>query len=506
MIRFEKLTYTYPFQEEPAVKDICFHVKKGQVVLITGASGSGKSTLIRLMNGLCPHFFQGTLTGQIFHDGKPSADKTLQEMSSLVGTVFQNPENSFFALNVEEELAFAHECQGKEPETIKEIVCAAAGQLGITSILDASIHDLSQGQKQKVALGAVLSMNPSIVVLDEPTANLDPESTTELGQLILELKSRGMTIIIADHRLYWLENIIDQVVVMNQGQIAATGDFSILAEQDLAQTCGLRSCRVSDCRHTLKGLPDTGHIEVKNLTFGYNGHGPTGSIHDQTQSETKNESNAASYKNSHIKGQPLLYEDVSFALPKGVTGIIGDNGTGKTTLARILTGLTKIKQGNFFIDKVPVSPKKMLGRAAIVLQNTDHQLHMNSVIQEIFMSSGKKGSWKKHETELLEVLNRFGLAPLAHRHPQSLSGGEKQRLVIACGLASKPDIFILDEPTSGLDGNNMRRIAKMIRSAATEQGMSILVITHDLELLEIACDRALRLPFHNNNKGEKNTI
>ncbi len=111
------------------------------------------------------------------------------------------------------------------------------------------------------------------------------------------------------------------------------------------------------------------------------------------------------------------------------------------------------------------------------------------------MSSRKKGSWKQHETELMEVLNRFGLGPLAHRHPQSLSGGEKQRLVIACGLISHPDIFILDEPTSGLDGHNMRRIAEMIRSAAHELGMSVVVITHDLELLGIACDRALRLPF-----------
>jgi len=463
MIELQHVTYTYPFQEKPAVRDISLTVNKGEVTLVTGASGCGKSTLVRLVNGLCPNFFQGSLDGEIRHNGILSAKKDLQQLSAEVGTVFQDPEMQFFALNVDDEIAFAHEWLGKPRQEIEEVVKQTAAQLNITHILSSSIHDLSEGQKQKVALADILSLSPSMVVLDEPSANLDPESTEGLAELIRDLKTRGIAVLVVDHRLYWLEGVADRVVVMSDGEIVAQGEYSLLEDSALRTRYGLRSHHVPDTRATLPPLPPTGHLEVQGLTFGH-GNGPT------------------------------LYRNASFALPQGVTGIIGDNGTGKTTLARLLTGLTKPREGEIAISGDKVKPKHLLKHAGIVLQNTDHQLHMNSVLQEVAMASGIHRIRKENRANLLAFLDRFGLAHLAERHPQSLSGGEKQRLVIACGLAQKPDIFILDEPTSGLDGHNMQRIATMMRDAA-DSGTSVVVITHDLELLHLACDVALRLPF-----------
>ena len=479
MIELNKVTYTYPFQDRPAVRNISICVNPGEAVLVTGASGCGKSTLIRLANGLCPHFFLGELEGEILRCGIPgqNENQSLTEISTVVGTVFQDPELQFFALNVDDEIAFAHEWQGKSGQEIRAIVDDTARRLGITGILGRSIHDLSEGQKQKVAIAGVLSLGPAVVVLDEPSANLDPESTRDLARPIKELKARNRAVLVADHRLYWLEDVVDRVVVMHKGEIAVQGDFAILADHDLRDKYGLRCHRVEDVRKTLPSLPGTGSdtgpdigsgaIEIKGLTF------------------------------AHKRG-PLLYKGACFSLPRGVTGIIGDNGTGKTTLARLVSGLTKMKQGKILVDGKEVPPKQVLKRSALILQNTDHQLHMNSVLQEIAMASGVFNPQKAKKDELIAILDRFGLGPLAGRHPQSLSGGEKQRLVIACGLAANPDIFILDEPTSGLDGRNMKRIAKMIRDAADE-GIRVVVITHDLELLDKVCDSALRLPFGHKN-------
>ncbi len=205
----------------------------------------------------------------------------------------------------------------------------------------------------------------------------------------------------------------------------------------------------------------------------------------------------SSYKNSKWGGSSRdkeVFSGVSFSFGLGVTAIIGDNGQGKTTLARLLTGLLKKQGGSMALDGQQVSAKDILKLSSIVLQNTDHQLHMNTVSREIEMAAGGRKSSVANREMLQELLEDINLDHLVDRHPQSLSGGEKQRLVIACGLAKQPKILILDEPTSGLDGGNMQRIVTMIRRAA-DQGCIILLITHDLELLELVAERALHLPI-----------
>ena len=485
MIRFQNVTYTYPFQDRPAVRGVDLHVRPGELALVTGASGCGKSTLMRLANGLCPRYFGGLLEGAVFLDGTDAAGIPLKDMSHLVGTLFQDPEQQFFALGVEDELAFVHEWRGLPADETRRKIAEAARNFGLENLLDHAIHELSEGQKQKVGLAAILSQHPKALVLDEPTANLDPESTADLALHLDALKKAGLAILVVDHRLYWLEDAADRVVVMKEGLIAEQGPFAMLHDEALRSAYGLRAAHVEDARETLpESLPpspapsdaETG-LRVSGLTFAY-------------------------------KGQPPIYNDADVRLGRGVTALIGGNGTGKTTLARLLTGLNRAQAGEFRINGRVHPASEMLKHVGIVLQNADHQLHMRTVAQEIAVClaladriRGKTGRMKGRTGEIAELLGLFGLEHLADRHPQSLSGGEKQRLVIACAFAKKPSVLILDEPTSGLDGGNMRRIAHAL-SLLAEQGACVLVITHDLELLRASCGAAIRLPLAKARHGD----
>lgn len=490
MLCLSNVTYTYPHATEPAVRDLSLRVRPGEAVLCTGPSGCGKSTLIRLTNGLCPHYYRGRLEGDVTAGGQRTAETPLHELARMVGTLFQDPENQFFALTVGDEIAFAHEWRGSEPARTLAAVDEAARRFGIVHLLDQPIHDLSEGQKQKVALASILSLGPRAVVLDEPTANLDPEATLALADEIRVLKAAGMAVLIVDHRLYWLEGVVDRVVVMADGRIVEEGDFSILHDDALRAARGLRAARVADPRTVLPDASGRGDaLCVADLRYAHK-HGPE------------------------------LYHGASFLLPRGVIGVLGDNGTGKTTLARLLTGLHRMHSGRLHLHGVPVRPDRMLRHGSIVLQNTDHQLHMKSVREEIAASiiAGGAGNAPPPAThpaqrgtrddqpalpDLDALLDLFNLAHLADRHPQSLSGGEKQRLVIACGMAKQPEVLILDEPTSGLDGHNMRLVADAVRAAAA-RGAVVLLVSHDLELLSITCDAALRLPLRGSHIPKEN--
>ncbi|MBB5021537.1 ABC transporter ATP-binding protein [Desulfurispira natronophila] len=462
MITFDAVSYTYPFQSTPAVRDLNFHVAPGEAVLVTGASGSGKSTIIRLLNGLAPWYFQGDLQGKVSVNGHDNRLRPIHGISRDVGTLFQDPEQQFFALNVEDEMAFAHEWRNTQPSLMQHCVQVAMEQFGITSLAGASVHHLSEGQKQKVALASVMSLAPRILILDEPSANLDPDSTAELAKTLLELKQAGMTLLIVDHRLYWLREVVDRVIIMEKGGIAEITDYCRLDECTLQFHYGLRCTRVDDVRASLSNVDDANpYIDVQELHFAY-------------------------------RRNPPLFHGESFRLPRGeIIGLIGPNGAGKTTFARLLTGLQKMDRGSIALGGEKVSTRELLRRTSIVLQNTDHQLHMKTVRSELNSAAASSHAGVR-SAEVEQLLREYQLEHLAERHPQSLSGGERQRLVIACGQIRQPYIFILDEPTSGLDGENMAIIADNLTRFAS-QGGCVLLISHDLELLQRACTCKLEL-------------
>lgn len=471
MIQLKGVSYRYPFANRNALENINLTVRPGEAVLCTGVSGCGKSTLIRLVNGLCPHYFGGEVTGEVFVAGVSNTDSDLHSISHRVGTLFQNPESQFFALGVEEEMAFKPESRGIEPEKIRSMIREASWRFNIKHILKNSIHELSQGQKQKVGL-ASLTMEPlKVLILDEPTGNLDPESTMELAEEIRRLKEMGTAILIVDHRLYWLKDVADRVCVMDRGRIVKEGTFADL-DKETRERFGLRNVEVPDRRKTLPEAIEGSEtvVKVEGLSFAY------------------------------PKKEPIFSGD-NFELRKGITGIFGASGAGKTTFARLITGLTKPNGGSIEIRGQKIKPKDCLKHVAVVLQNADHQLYMRTVYDEILTSleaAGCKGGHQAAE----ELLSLFDLQDLRERHPHSLSGGQQQRLVIACAFAKKPDVIILDEPTSGLDGANLKRIASALKQLSQE-GKVVLVITHDLELVDMVCESAIRFPLNHNSLQTK---
>ncbi len=460
MLHLNSVTYTYPNVVSPAVADVSLAVGPGELVLCTGRSGCGKSTLIRLLNGLAPHYYKGDLQGSVGIDGHDTRDRSLTEISSYVGTLFQNPETQFFALTVEDEAGVALECRGVTGTARETAVIEALESLGLKGLAEQSVLNLSEGQKQKVAMAGLLAAAPKALILDEPSANLDPEAALDLADILRQLKARGMPIFVADHRFSWLRDLADRVVVMDGGRIVAEGGFELLDDADLRARHGLRSSVWHDPRPHLPrpaaSSSNGGAFTIDGLSFGF-------------------------------KNKPPLFDGLDLVFPaSGIAVLSGPNGCGKTTLARLAAGLLKSKSAPFAWKGEGLPSRGRSRHVGLVLQNADHQLRMDSVRAELVDALvGLPRDEVESRTE--NFLSVYGLAPLADRHPQSLSGGEKQRLSVAAAMIRRPDVVFLDEPTSGLDGENMHRMGEDLRRAARE-GAAVVVITHDLEFMAEICD------------------
>lgn len=461
MIRLTDVDFQYEGAPGPGLRQINLTIPRGQCVLVTGASGCGKTTLLRLLNGLVPHFYPGLRQGEVLIAGRRPEDWTMEKMSTLVGSVFQNPRSQFFNLDTTGEIAFGCENLGWEREKIQRRVQETAAVLEIGALLNKNIFSLSGGEKQLIAIASAYAMGPEIFVFDEPSANLDAFATERLAQLIVRLKAAGKTIIIAEHRLYYLRGIADRVIYMREGGIDAdwTGAaFDRLGEAARA-AYGLRAfcldgLTFAEARDTPEGEED---FRVDNLSVRYK------------------------------RNTPVL-SGLSCEVKSGeIVAVIGHNGRGKTTFARCLCGLLREKGGQIRYRGQPLPYKKRRGKIYLVMQDSNYQLFSDSVAGELCLS-GKAGGKEAGDWALRTLM----LDEYRDRHPMTLSGGEKQRLAIAAGLADDAEIMILDEPTSGLDLANMLRV-KEIMDLLRAQGKLVFIITHDYEFLLSTCNRVLEI-------------
>ncbi len=452
MISLEKVTFSYGKENSTGgVKDIDLTISKGETVVLCGESGCGKTTLIRMMNGLIPHYYEGELTGKVRINGQDAATQPLYKTAAVVGSVFQNPRSQFFSVDTTSEVVFGCENLGVPKEEIQKRLDKTVRDFSLAPLMGRSIFELSGGEKQKIACAGVSMMQPEIYLLDEPSSNLDVDSISQLRQIIARWKSEGKTIVISEHRLYYLRGLADRFIYLKNGKI--TGDFSADEFEALGkerEEMGLRAFDLQNLRFTFSQSEKRENAQLKKFRFGYR------------------------------RGEEKLAID-SADIPYGrITGIIGNNGAGKSTFARCFCGLEK-RCGEVTIGRKTFSAKDRLSLCYMVMQETGHQLFTESVLDEVLVSMEPED-----ETRAGEILEQLDLKEVSGRHPLSLSGGQKQRTAIASAIASMRKILFLDEPTSGLDRKHMLEVAKLLRCMQSK-GISIYVITHDVELIAACC-------------------
>ena len=460
MISIDNVSFGYGEAQE-TLSQVSAAIAPGECVLLCGASGCGKTTVTKLINGLIPAFTPGCrLEGRVDVDGLDPGTTPMYELARKVGSVFQNPKSQFFNLDTDSELAFGLENEGRPPEEIRRRVADTVEALHLQELQRRSIFSLSGGQKQLLAFGSVYAMGPEVFVLDEPTANLDQDAITRLHDQIACLKHQGRTVVIAEHRLYFLTDLIDRALYLRDGVLERTftrEQFCALTDRE-REALGLRTLIPVGC--TLPAVAPAGAKEglsVEGLTCAY-------------------------------RKEPPVFQALSFsARPEEVVAITGPNGVGKTTLSRCLCGLIREQAGQIRLDGRPLNRKERQRAAFCVMQDVNHQLFSDSVWGECRMSAPDAP-----DSTVEGVLDSLHLLPFREHHPMSLSGGQKQRLAVATALLSEKPILIFDEPTSGLDYARMVEVSGVIRSLA-QQGRIVLVVTHDQEFLQRACDRVLRL-------------
>ncbi len=471
-ISLKNIFFSYSDSLDDAIlKNLNLEIRSGECVVLAGESGCGKTTISKLINGLIPHYHSGTMDGDVFLGDKNTSDMTLAEISRVVGSVFQNPRSQFFNIDTDCELAFGCENLGMDPEEIKQRVENVVQEFHLEHLLGRSIFNLSGGEKQKIACASVSATGPEIFVLDEPSANLDLKTIADLKEIVSRWKKAGKTVVIVEHRLYYLRDVADRICYVKNGQIAYEWTPAELEAKGAAYAACL-GLRCMNLEQLCEGMVRQAHrpCKVPELV-----EGPQGSKELDLAKQSIIFTNLTfSYHRKH----PIL--DIErLELPCGqITALIGHNGAGKSTLAQVLCGLL----GSW--------RQKRAARKCgtyLIMQDVNHQLFTESVLDEVLL-----GMKPQDENLALEILDGLNLKQYADNHPMALSGGQKQRVAIGSGISSGCEVVVFDEPTSGLDYRQMLAVSATLKKLAAS-GKTLLVITHDPEFILNSCQSVIRM-------------
>ena len=466
MIEFKDVSFQYEQGDSKGkIENINLTIHDGEAVLICGESGCGKTTLTRLINGLIPHYYEGTLTGQTIVQGIDVKNVSLYSLSGVVGSVFQNPRTQFFTVDTTSEIAFGCENLGIDAEEISSRIENTVNTLKIKDLLDRSLFALSGGEKQKIACASVSSMEPDVFVLDEPSSNLDIKSIGELKNVLREWKAQGKTIVIAEHRLYYLMDIADRVLYMQDGRIKANLSISDFRKKstDELHSLGLRALQSENFSKMQSVVCATKQLYFRDFEASY-----------------RNASDGKKKKRKVLDISDLM-------VPQGsVVGVVGNNGAGKTTFAHNLCGLLQKAKGSMTMNGKTYMASQRIKACYMVMQDVNHQLFTESVMDEILLSLDHSDG-EEASLEAKRIMENLHISEYKDAHPMSLSGGQKQRVAIASAIASDKQVIIFDEPTSGLDYRHMKKVAENLRELSL-LGKTLFIVTHDPELIAECCN------------------
>ncbi len=518
LVSIHNLSVTYDETDSAVLNNINLEIGKGELILLCGPTGCGKSTLAQVLNGLIPYSSPATITGEIEVCGQDPRIVTTPQMSRDVGLVFQDPEGQLCTLFLEDEIAFGPENLQVARDELEKRVNSLLDLISLKRFKYELVFELSGGQKQKVNIASVLSMQPKLLVFDMPTANLDPIGSMEVFQVIRNLVSNeSATCIVIENRLDDLVFLADRIIVMTQkGSIAYDGTPRDVFKygREIMDSLGVELPQVVEIAVRLHDAGLTNNDETIPLTtdqaaqwMGALIEKGNISIHETkpTIEEVPNsgKENIVEVSNVHFsygKG-PEILKGVSFEMEKGeMLAIVGNNGSGKTTLVKQLVGLLKPKIGTIHVCGLDVRTTPLVeiaSRAAYVFQYPEHQFvaQGQSVFDEIafnMRSAGYEESLVKERVELL--IDRCQLQGKEKVSPLMLSGGEMRTVSVACMLSTKPDLLILDEPTYGQDRQRISALMQRLNDLR-KTGTSIIMISHDMRLVAEYASKVLLLSF-----------
>jgi len=481
----EALRYAYRKQDDFwVIKDIDLGVRQDEYLLICGASGSGKSTLCRTFNGLIPHFYGGKIDGDIRVSGKSTLNQSVGDLFMHVGMVFQNPETQLFNHTVTREIAFGLESLGLSQTDIHTRIHKVAESIDITDFLQRNPHELSGGEQQLVAIAAILSLHPQILVLDEPYANLDPINVRRVREALRSVLKQGIGVVVCEHRLPLTVADAHRMLVLNNGGIELDGPPDALLNRSL-ESFGLEpplSVRVGE----RMGLTPVA-LDIETLKSRVSHQSipsdlrPDFPVLHSTGAKTILEVEDITFSMDNCS----ILKNISFALHEGESiAIVGANGAGKTVLLKHLNGLYRPTTGNVHImgkDTRAFKVSRLARHIGIAFQNPNSQFFKLNVWDEI--ATGAVALDCFDAEWLQDLIKLFRLEPLLKRAPFRLSGGEKKRVAFAAALAPKPMILALDEPTAGQDWYFRRALGSLLKELR-DRGQAIILVTHDLSFAE----------------------
>ena len=463
MIKVNNVSFSYPTNGEASysLKNINLDIQDGEVIVLCGESGCGKTTLTRVMNGLIPNFYEGEMDGEVIVSGQNVTKQALEITAKTVGSIFQNPRSQFFNVDTTGEVVFGCENLNLEKEETLRRLRSVSHLFEIEELLNRSIFELSGGEKQRIACASIYASNPDVFVFDEPSSNLDAHSIKLLRKAIELLVKQKKTVIVSEHRLYYLADLATRYIYMKDGEIKEefTPHQMKALSAEKRRSLGLRNIEFTDIAQDRNNqtidYKSTGNLKVDKLKVKY--------------------------------GKMVALDISKLRIPKNkVVAIIGENGAGKSSFANALVGLEHCED-SILLENKALGKKQRLKKGFMVMQEVGHQLFTQSVEEELALNIPEENLENIHT-----VLRKLSLEKLKDKHPLSLSGGEKQRVAIASSVCAGKDLIIYDEPTSGLDYKNMIKASDLIKELSQTTDCSI-VITHDLEFILNACEYVVEI-------------
>lgn len=498
MIKFNDFSFYYPDSLQPSLDKIDVEIEEGEFLVITGPSGGGKSTFLRSINGLVPNFYGGKIKGEVIVHGKNASETPTNQMSELVGMVFQDPENQLISNRVEREIAFGMENLCFPNDLMKKRIEEALDAVNISRLRNRTTSELSGGQKQKVAIASALAMHPCILLLDEPTSELDPRSAEEVLNVIEKINDElGITILLVEHRLERVIHHVDRMLMIDGGRVIYDGSPRKIKSAHIENwKVGLPpvtrlSLHFKD-KIANNGIPLT--VKEARLALKDVLSNPKKNI----AWERKNSSRKVSISMEKVffsyDGEKDVLKNISFKVYEGdMIALMGKNASGKTTLVKLMNGLVKQRKGKIelFGKKInDYSLDELIQKVGIVFQDPNLHLFNDTVQEEVAFVLRNLGMEKELiDKKVEEILKRFKIYQYRNSYPHDLSGGERQRVALASVLVSEPEILILDEPTRGMD----YFLKKELISYLKEKAKTAIMVTHDVETAAEFADRVVLL-------------